>query len=197
MLIYVPPVHSCPTCLTCLRAFVPLLLTCLEFFYVDYVCSFFYVPYVSPFFYVPYVPTVFYMPYVPSGFNVRSELLFFLRALRTFSFLRALRAFISYVPYVPSFFCVTSFFTCLTCLRFFTCLHFRRDYILLMYMLIKLTQINETTYKYFHFYKTRVIFCMTFSFFLKRKILITFNAKRRPDILKDWNIIWNEKFRES
>ena len=79
------------------------------------------------------------------------------------------------VPYLPSFFYV--------------------PYILFMYKLINLTQINELTYdcslfilpiiefnhlsmfiKYFHFYKTRVIFCLIFSF-LKWKILIIFNAE--------------------
>ena len=75
------------------------------------------------------------MLYVPS---------FFLRALRAFIFLRVLRA--------------SSFLRVL------------RAYILFMYILTKLTQINEihilmkfTLIKYFHFSKTRVIFCMSFS----------------------------------
>ena len=112
--------------------------------------------------------------------------------------------------HVPAWLTCLHFFTCLTCLYFFTCLkclHFLRTlrtfiflrvliflcaYIYLMYMLIKLTQINELIYlwliifviiefshlstfmKYFHFCKTRVIFCMSF---FKRKTLITFNAE--------------------
>ena len=96
-----PRVPSCPTWLTCLlswrtyvhyvlkhltclRAFVLLLLTCLAwltcsyFFYVPYVraviflralCVFvFYMSYVSSFFYVPYVPSSFYVPHEPSLF---------------------------------------------------------------------------------------------------------------------------------
>ena len=92
----------------------------------------------------------------------------FLRALRALIFLhalRALRAFIYYVPQVPSFFLYAFIFL--------------RAYILFMCMLRKVTQINElllfifaiiefshlsTFIKYFRFYKTRVIFCMIFSF---------------------------------
>ena len=47
----------------------------------------------------------------------------FLRAIGAFSILRALRALIFYVPYV------SSFFTCLKCLHFFTWLHFIFSYI--------------------------------------------------------------------
>ena len=43
--------------------------------------------------------------------------------------------------------------------------------------------------------KTRDKFCITFSC-SKQKILITFNAEENTGLLKDWNIIWNEKFRE-
>ena len=97
-----------------------------------------------------------------------------------------------YVPYVPSYFCmpyvpyVLSFITCLKCLHFFYmpsfflyAFIFLRAYILFMCMLRKVTQIKElllfifaiiefshlsTFIKYFRFYKTRVIFCMIFSF---------------------------------
>ena len=80
-----------------------------------------------------------------------------------------------------------------------------------MYMLMKLTQINELTLfifaifefshlstfiKYFYFYKTCVIFCINFSFFETRNINKLLMLKRTPDLLKDWNIIWNEKFSE-
>ena len=67
-----------------------------------------------------------------------------------------------FVPCVPSLFYVPSFFTCLTRFQFF------RVYILFMYMLIKLTQINENLSSFtnhFHFSKTPLIFCMSFSFF--------------------------------
>ena len=65
------------------------------------------------------------------------------------------------MPYVPSFFTCLHCFTCFTCLHFyaclmcfhffacltrhhfFTCLHFLCAFNLFMYMLIKLTQINE------------------------------------------------------
>ena len=71
-----------------------------------------------------------------------------------------------------------------------------------MCMLIKLTQINKftydclsllllnsTVYQYFHFYKTRVIFCMFFSF-LKRKVVITCNAEENTCSQRDlgWNL---------
>ena len=86
--------------------------------------------------------------------------LIFLRALGVFIclcashaliFSRALLAFLFYVLCVLSLFCVPSFL---------------RAYILFMYLVI--TQINEhlsTFIKYFHFYKTRVLFCMIFPFF--------------------------------
>ena len=90
-----------------------------------------------------YVPSFFYMLTCPH----------FLRALRAFLSLRALRALI--------FLCATRAFIIL------------RTYILFMCMLIKLTQINRhpsTLIKYFHFYKTRVIFCMVLSYFKTKNI---------------------------
>ena len=68
-----------------------------------------------------------------------------------FMYSRALHAF---VPSSFCFVCAFIFFTCLTCLHFFTCsrffkallaLSFLRAYILLMHMLIKLTPINKLT----------------------------------------------------
>ena len=92
---YVPRVPSYPTCFTCLcalRAFVPLLLTCLHFFpcltclhflralrafnFLEafiFLCALrafiFYVSCVPSFFYVPYVPSIFHVPCVPSFFT--------------------------------------------------------------------------------------------------------------------------------
>ena len=140
--------------------------------------------------FVPYMSDVPNVHYVPTYFTCS-------------------RAFLVLLVCVPSCLCFVRavrllFFTCLTCL---TCLHslralralfFLRAYILLMYMLIKLTQINEnlsTFIKNFHLYKTRDKFCITFSC-SKQKILITFNVEENTGLLKDWNIIWNEKFRE-
>ena len=74
--------------LTCLRAFVPLLLTCLHFF-TCLTCL--------HFLRALYVPSFSYVPYVPS---------FFTCLIRAFIFLSALLAFIFCVPYVPSFFYV-------------------------------------------------------------------------------------------
>ena len=116
-----------------------------------------------------------YVPRVPSC-------LYF---VRTFIFVCALRVFIVCVPYENFF-----FFFCLTCPSFF--------HILFMYMLIILTQINEhlsNVYEVFHFYKTRVIFCMIFSFFEKKKILITAEESTWPfQILEHY---LKQKFRES
>ena len=70
----------------------------------------------------------------------------YLTCLRTFAF------YVPYVPYVPLYLYVTylpSFFACLK-----KALIILRAYILFMYMLIKLTQINEHLYtfiKYFLF----------------------------------------------
>ena len=73
------------TCLTCLRVFVPVLLTCLPFllvlrtffFYVLYVSSFF-MYFTSPhFFYASYVPLYFYVSFVPSFFTYLTCLHFF------------------------------------------------------------------------------------------------------------------------
>ena len=148
MINYLPRVPYVPTCL---RAFVLLLFTCFHFLRAQlaFIFSMLYVPSV---FYAPYVPSFFYAPYVPSFFTCPTCLNFFacLTWLQFFTyelslFLRVLRAFI--------------FFTCFTCLHYFMCLHFLRAYILFMYMLIKLTQINEnlsTFFKHFHFYKTPV-----------------------------------------
>ena len=82
-----------------------------------------------------------------------------------------------------------------------------------MYILIKFTQINERTYisplfifaitefshlsmfiKCFHFYKTHVTFHDFF--FFEAKNINFLMLKRTHDLLKDWNIIWNKKFRE-
>ena len=110
--------------------------------------------------------------------------------------LRTLCASFTYVIYVPS--CLP-FLTCLTCLHFFTSLKFLPSFTCLksfyfiralsafIYMLIKLIYVNELTcncsffatigfchistfIKYFQFYKTRVIFCMTFSFLKTKNI---------------------------
>ena len=108
---------------------------------------------------------------------------------------RALRAYLLYV--LTCLMCLRAFvffrclmcpyfFTCLTCLHYFACLYFLRTYIFLMYMLIKLTQINKhlsTFIKYFQFCNTHVLFWMNFSF-LKRKILIIFNAKANTWLFK-------------
>ena len=116
---YEPYVPTCFTCSRALRASVPLLCTCLHFFLraLRALRAFiFYVPYVLSFFYVPHVPSVF------------------LCVLHSFSFLRVSRALVFYVPYMSSF---------LRALRAFI---FLRAYILFMYMLIKLTQINKINY---------------------------------------------------
>ena len=162
-------VPTCLTCLTYLLAFVPLLLTCHPF------------------------STCLTCLHFLCNLRALHGFIFLHPLLTWFHFLRALRAF--------------TFFMCLTC---FTCLHFLlallalffnvplflscltyiyflRAYILFMYMLIKFTQtdINLSMFiKYFHFYKTRVIFCM--NTFLKGEILITFNAED----------LGNEKFRD-
>ena len=71
----------------------------------------------------------------------------FLRVLCAFIFLLVLRALIF--------------------LRVFRAFIILRAYILYMYTLIKLTQINENLsifIKYFHYYKTRAIFCMSVIF---------------------------------
>ena len=102
-----------------------------------------------------HVPYVFTCPtclraFVP--FFLRAFLFFYVTNVPSFFF----------VPCVPSLFYVPSFFTCLTRFQFF------RVYILFMYMLIKLTQINENLSSFtnhFHFSKTPLIFCMSFSFF--------------------------------
>ena len=110
-----------------------------------------------------------HVPYMPPFIRTfASYVPYFLGAFRAFIFLRASRALILYVPYVPSL------FTCLTCLYFFACLHFFM-FLHVIYVLIKLYSsmifaIIEFSYlstfiKYFHFYKTRFIFCMIFSFF--------------------------------
>ena len=49
-----------------------------------------------------------------------------------------------------------------------------------------LTQINEHLFAfitYFHFYKTSAMFCMIYSFYLKRTILITFNGEENTCLL--------------
>ena len=53
--------------------------------------------------------------------------------------------------------------------------------------------IQLTFIKFFFFYKTRVVFGMIFSFFLKRKIWITFNTEKNTWPF-EWPI-WNQKFR--
>ena len=116
--------------------------------------------------------------------------------VRTESFecakLRVSHIFVPYVPHVPYVLtcltCLRSFVSLfLTCLHFFTCLHF------IYVLLIKLTQINELTYdsssllllksviykrlaSIFTFIKL-VSYSLWFSLFLKRKVLITSNAK--------------------
>ena len=129
MLSYVPHVPSCPTCLTCLYAicvYVPYVPAFLRAF-ASYVPFLFYVP---PFFSVPYVPLFFTCHTCPHFLHIS----------------------IFYVPYVPSIFMYLPCPHFLHALRAFV---FSRAYILSMYMLIKLTQINEnlsTFIKYFHFY---------------------------------------------
>ena len=65
--------------------------------------------------------------------------------LKCSHFLLVLRASIFYVPYAPSF------FTSSTCHHFLRVFIFLRAYNLFMYMLIKLTQINELTYDFSSF----------------------------------------------
>ena len=81
---FVPYVSHLPTCLTCLRTFVPCFLR----------ASLFYVPNVPSYFYVPYCLTC------PHCFT----------CLTCLYFLRALSAFIFYLPYMPSFFKVFPIF---------------------------------------------------------------------------------------
>ena len=161
---YVSHVPVCFTCLHALRPFMPLLpmclplftcLTCIPFF----TCLTWLHLFTSPtFLHFFTCLQFFYMPYVPSDFTCLTRLHIFT--------------------------CLTCphFFTSLTCLHCFTCLHFLpalrafiylHVYILFMYMLTKLTQINENLssfIKYFHFYITRVIFSMSFSFFQTENI---------------------------
>ena len=110
---------------------------------------------------VPYVPSClsfvsalpfFYAPYVPSFFYVHYVPSFF------------------YVPYMPSFFYVPSFFYMFT----FLFMH--------MLIIIKLTQINELTFDCTSLLLLNSVIyhschILYFFFFLKRKILITFNAE--------------------
>ena len=145
-----------------------------------------------------------------------------------FNFLRALRALIFYMSYLPSFFTCLHFLKCPTCPHFFTCLtcpHFLHAFIfsrawrafiflpafiLFIYMLIKHTQINELSNDCLSllllnsviYQRLSSVFHLScyilhyFFFFLKQKILSTVNAEGTPNLLKDSNIIWNEKFRE-
>ena len=101
--------------------------------------------------------------------------------------------FFTCLTFLHSLLALPSFnFLCLTFLHFSTrlkCPHFLRVLrvfiflrvqLLFIYMLIKLTQIKDhfsTFIKYFHFYKAGFKFCMFFSVFLKRKILITFHVE--------------------
>ena len=102
-----------------------------------------------------------YVPRVSSPHTCLTRLRALLRTCLHFfnvphvlSFLSALRTLIFYMPYVTSFFTsltCTHFFNIpyvpsyLSCLHFLTCLYFLRAYISFMYILIKLTQINELT----------------------------------------------------
>ena len=86
-------------CLTCSHAFVTLLLTCLPFFMCLKCLHFLRV--LRAFIFLG--AFIFYVSYVPS----------FFKCLACFHFLRALRGFLF-------------FFTCLTWLPVFTCLHFLR-----------------------------------------------------------------------
>ena len=96
----------------------------------------------------------------------------FLHALHALIFLRALRALIFLCAFVPSLFCVPSFFTCLTCL------HFLRAYILFMYMLQiknshKLMKIYPRLSSIFTSVKLLSHWAWAFCF-LRWKMLITF-----------------------
>ena len=68
--------------------------------------------------------------------------------------LTCLTSLLAFVPLLRTclyfFTCLTCLhiFTCLTCLYFFTCLDFLCVYILFMYTLIKLIQINELAYDF-------------------------------------------------
>ena len=128
-----------------------------------------------------------YAPYVPMCFTysrplrafvpfLRKCLTFFLRALCAFIFLRTLRALIflcalrAFIFYMPSFFYVPSFFYMFT----FLFMH--------MLIIIKLTQINELTFDCTSLLLLNSVIyhschILYFFFFLKRKILITFNAE--------------------
>ena len=124
------------------------------FFYLDLSCLCVFASCMPSFFYMLYVASCFYVPYVP-------YVLSFITRLKCLHFLYAF--------------------------RFFTCLHF-------IYVYVKKTDTNKGAYlllftfaiiefshlstfiKYFRFCKTHVIFCMIFPF-LKRKILISFNAE--------------------
>ena len=140
--------------------------------------------------YVHYVPTC-----LTCSRSLRAYVTLCFCFLRAFIFLhalRALRAFIFYLPYVLSFFYVPDIPS------FFMCLHFLRAYISFIYVLVKLTQINKFTYDYSSlllfnsaiyqrlssvFTSIIIASCLAWFFlFMKRKILITLNAeeKTRP-----------------
>ena len=77
---YVRRVLSCPTCLTCLPAYVPYLFKCFACLhaFASYVPSFFFPCFrflsaLPAFIFLGvYVPSSFYVPYVPSSFYVPS-----------------------------------------------------------------------------------------------------------------------------
>ena len=111
--------YSCLACLRVIRAYVP---TCSRAF-------------------VPLLRTCFHFLRALSAFIVLSTF----SILRAFSSLHALRAFTFYVPQLPSFLQV-SYVPPFFMSSFFLCLHFLRADFLCMFMLIKLTQINELKY---------------------------------------------------
>ena len=166
-----------PTSLTCSSACVPLLLTCVHFFTCPTCLHFF------------------------TG-------LMCLHIFRCLSCHHFWRAFIFYVPYVlslfyvPLFFYVPWFFTCLTCHRFFTCLHFIYGYanshkLMNSPMIVHCSPFSIIVFTHlsifticFHVHRL-VSYSAWFFLFWSEKYLLLLMLKRTPDLLKDWNNIWN------
>ena len=171
---YVPRVPSCSTCLRPLRAQVP---ACLHFFTCPTCLHFF------------------------TGFMC----LHIFRCLSCHHFLRAFIFYVSYVLslfYVPLFFYVPWFFTCLTCHHFFTCLHFIYGYanshkLMNSPMIVHCSPFSIIVFNHlsifticFHVHRL-VSYSAWFFLFWSEKYLLLLMLKRTPDLLKDWNNIWN------
>ena len=162
------------TCLTCLRAFVSMLRSCLHFLlalraFTLFACLNFFMHFTCLHFFTCLMCLHFFTCLTYFQFFMWLNYLHFLCA---FIFFTCLHFF--YMLYVAWFFYVHSILNCLTCLLFL------RACVLFMYMPRKLTRINELTYDcstslllnsviYQRLYST------WFFPFLKWKMLITFN----------------------